>query len=95
MSTLSFNFPKNMSPLEIARAFTAYRIGPIAFTECALRGDQGPYIMRGTNTFQIDNTNDYWMSFEGNRATINCREQYQEKVISAMVQLFKLQHLIE
>ncbi|KND51705.1 MAG: hypothetical protein ABA06_00395 [Parcubacteria bacterium C7867-001] len=88
-----FDVPEGMTSELVACTFAAYLLGSL-FNSNWQRSVYGPFrkdYREGTDyeRWQLDNTNDYWLHIEGNKAKLVSRYDRQD-VLEAMLTLFKL-----
>jgi hypothetical protein len=93
----AFTVPNRMSREAVARALTAYLIGALVYTNVKnTHGDftHGPYRRREDQDdfWQLDHTNDFWLRFGANEATMLCRDEHQAEIVQAAVALFKIRY---
>lgn len=94
---LEFDIPKGMTNEIVARTFTAYLLGSVAFEGLVSPSGEltrGPYKKRpeSDDHWQLDQTNDFFLHIYGTQGVIACRYPSQKPVIEAAVALFRARH---
>ena len=87
---VSFKLPRGFksTPTDertIAETFAHYLNGPLQ----DYRGKYGPY-PKSAQSWILNNSNDYWLHFEGDTVRLTCRYEKQGEVIRTMAKLFLL-----
>jgi len=92
--SINFDIPSRMTPLHVAETLSAYLQGATAFNNRARENgqlSQGPFPkIPDAQSWQLDQSNDYWLYVEGDKAKLSCRYPGQEPVIEALAALFKV-----
>ncbi len=91
---VEFVFPAGMEFVDIAKTFTAYLQGSLAFQN--QNHDQGPIRKENGDYWQLDASNDYFFevrSYTESKGEIRCRYTSQYPIIKAMVELFRLRYM--
>ncbi len=79
--------PKHLQPEQLAQNFAAYLLGHKAFEKH--RPEMTAPFLQGENYWQLDGSNDFWLTVEGTEATISCRYDAEIPALEAMGALFK------
>lgn len=85
---VTIGIPRGMTPEQVAKTFTAYLIGSLAFGN--RDSNHGPFEMTGSHdTWQLDGTNDFWLHDLGEgRVNVRCRYEREIPIIEAATALF-------
>ncbi|HWP61278.1 MAG TPA: hypothetical protein VN495_01615 [Candidatus Paceibacterota bacterium] len=93
----AFDIPRGMTHEVLARTFSAYLQGALAFENSLDDSGQlrkGPYKKEGRDTdWQLDDTNDFWLYIRDDKAILICRYARQERIAAAAIALFKARFL--
>lgn len=87
---VTFALPKNMEPERAANTLAAYLLGWRALTNPRDATGQhkfGPYAQEPGH-WQLDPSNDYFLTIEGAKIRLSCRYTTQAVVIDAMKAMF-------
>lgn len=85
---LEFKLPQRMGAEGAAKIFAAYLQGPVAVENCGIR-----LYETSTNRWQIDGSNDFWLSVHGTTARLSCRNPEDRPVLDAMLTLFRRRYM--
>ena len=95
---VEFTLRRSPGNVEIAKVFAAYLLGASAHTN-GKELQMGPYRRREgkDDDWTLDASNDYWLHIdrEANVASINCRHVHEERIVEAMVALYKAQYHVD
>ncbi len=92
---LVFKVGRGPKSEDVAREFAAFLLGSRAHGN--MPGGLGPYRNGGSDYWQLDHTNDYWMSVDENSdgtttVSIRCRYDSQAEVIRACAALYRAKY---
>lgn len=89
---ISINPSRDVEPKDIAQALSAYPQGGLLFKSAP--GTYGPF-QDSSDKWQLDSSNDFWLSADGDALKLSCRYPAQDNVVTIMGELLKARGLAE
>lgn len=94
LNEVTFDVPRGMEPEIVAETLSAYLLGSLALHNEPNRDGSrthGPNFDH--DKWQLDSSNDYWLTIDGSTASFRCRYPAQEAVLKAAAALFELRYV--